>query len=117
MRRTVSVILILVIVAGFAAPGYCRGSGRKLMRGLANCATFYMEIPHRISEKNNESGLYDAFTLGAIKGFAMALFRGVAGMYETATFYFPMPENYEPFINDPESFIKLPDVKEPDERK
>lgn len=79
---------------------------KKLGRGLANCLTFPLEIPNQISKTNNCEGPCAAATVGLVKGVAMAAFRAVVGVYEVATFPFPIPECYKPILTDPEYMLE-----------
>ena len=78
----------------------------KLGRGLANCVTFPIEIPNQISKTNNCEGPCAAATVGLVKGVVMAAFRAVVGVYEVATFPFPIPECYKPILTDPEYMLE-----------
>jgi len=79
---------------------------RKLGRGLANCLTFPIEIPNRISDVNNSDGPMAAITYGLVKGTVMSLFRAVVGAYEVGTFLIPIPSGYKPIIKDPEFMLE-----------
>jgi len=107
MKNILLILMISFLVVSVAAPAYCDGPGRKLGRGLWNMFTFPGEIPNRISKARQRAGLGEAMTSGFIEGIAMMGFRLAIGMYETATFIIPIPENYEPILNDPE--FLLPD--------
>lgn len=79
---------------------------KKLGRGLANVLTFPIEIPNQISKTNNCEGPMAAATVGLVKGIVMAAFRAVVGVYEVATFPFPIPECYKPILTDPEYMLE-----------
>jgi putative exosortase-associated protein (TIGR04073 family) len=79
---------------------------RKLGRGLANCLTFPIEIPNRISDVNNSDGPMAAITYGLVKGIVMSLFRATVGAYEIITFPIPIPSHYKPIIKDPEFMLE-----------
>lgn len=79
---------------------------RKLGRGLANCLTFPVEIPNRISDVNNADGPMAAITYGLVKGIVMSLFRASVGAYEVVTFPIPFPDGYRPIIKDPEFILE-----------
>ncbi|MCX5678475.1 MAG: exosortase system-associated protein, TIGR04073 family [Candidatus Omnitrophica bacterium] len=79
---------------------------RKLGRGLANCLTFPIEIPNRISDVNNSDGPMAAVTYGLVKGTVMSLFRAMIGAYEVLTFPIPFPGGYRPIIKDPEFILE-----------
>lgn len=79
---------------------------RKLGRGLANCITFPIEIPNRISDVNNSDGPIAGITYGLVKGIVMSAFRVLIGAYEIATFPIPIPSGYRPIIKDPEFILE-----------
>ena len=105
-RKIISMCLVLLLAASLAAPAYCGGPFRKLGRGLANIATFPLELSNRIGKTHERAGLYEAMTYGLFEGIAMMSFRAMMGIYETATFLFPVPAGYEPILKDPEFFYE-----------
>jgi putative exosortase-associated protein (TIGR04073 family) len=104
MKKFIIIILISVFVLSSAGTGYC-GAMRKLKRGVANLVTWPMELPYRMSERNKRSGPYEAATYGLIEGACTMCVRLAAGAWETATFFFPLPDRYEPILSDPEFFF------------
>ena len=70
----------------------------KLGRGLGNVVGGWLEIPLQIEEHYVAKDPLPTFCTG----FVVGLFRGVVrtgvGAYETATFFLPYPENYEPVL-------------------
>ena len=111
MKRGFLICLVLVLILNLAAPAYCGGPSRKLGRGLANIATFPLELPNRIGQTHERAGLYEAMTYGFLEGIGMMVFRAAMGVYETATFLIPVPEGYEPVMKDPEFFYEGPAKK------
>ena len=106
-RKIISICLVLLLVAAAASrTAYCDGPFRKLGRGLANVATFPLELSNRIGKTHERAGLYEAMTYGLLEGIAMMSFRAMMGIYETATFLFPVPAGYEPILKDPEFFYE-----------
>jgi len=102
-RRIISIAIVLfLLVAVFTAPAYCQSPGRKLARGLCNTCLFPAEIYYQYVEVNDSDGLFAAVTWGALKGLGMSLVRLGAGVYETITFPFPIPEDYMPILTNPE---------------
>ena len=73
----------------------------KLLRGLANILTGWVEIPKNIYDTAIEDNIFSALTLGLVRGIGMAIIRTGAGIYEIVTFPFPVPEDYAP-IMEPE---------------
>lgn len=125
MRKIIVVAMILVSIAAFTAPAYCKGwhcekspmpvaqvgddfKGdclQKLGRGFSNCLTFVMEIPNQISNVNKANGPLVGFTWGLLKGVGMSGVRAAVGIYEIVTFPLPCPAGYAPILTDPEYFF------------
>jgi putative exosortase-associated protein (TIGR04073 family) len=72
--------------------------GGKLARGGLNLVTGWMEIPVRIHETSQNSGVTMSFTWGLLRGIGHAFVRTAAGAYEIITFPFPAPPDYQPVI-------------------
>ncbi len=107
MKRIIVLCLFVAISITFITPAYCDGPLRKLERGVSNFLTFPMEIPNRIAKTNARSGPYEAATYGLWEGLCMMVLRVAAGVFETLTFPFPIPEHYEPILTDPEFLINF----------
>ena len=105
MKRSVCIVLVLLIVLSLATPGYCYGPIRKLGRGICNLLTWPFEIPYRIMETNKSSGTSAAITIGIWNGACSMIMRFFFGVYEVATFPVPIPAGYEPCLKDPEFLL------------
>ena len=71
---------------------------RKLMRGLANVTLGVFEIPnHAFMEAYRTTPISGAIR-GSVKGLVKGAKRMLIGVWEVATFYAPMKNNYEPYI-------------------
>lgn len=70
----------------------------KLGRGVANTLTGWVELPKNIYSTSVETNAFSGITVGLAKGAGMAVVRTGAGIYEIATFPFPIPENYKPVL-------------------
>ena len=70
----------------------------KLGRGVANTLTGWVELPKNIYNTSVEDNAFTGMTLGLAKGAGMTLVRTGAGIYEIATFPFPLPEDYKPIL-------------------
>ncbi|MBI4432144.1 MAG: exosortase system-associated protein, TIGR04073 family [Candidatus Omnitrophica bacterium] len=70
----------------------------KLGRGVANTLTGWVELPKNIYSTSRESNALTGMTLGVAKGAGMTIVRTGAGIYEIATFPFPLPEDYKPIL-------------------
>ncbi len=73
----------------------------KLGRGVANTLTGWVELPKNVYSTSLEDNAFTGMTLGLAKGAGMTLVRTGAGIYEVATFPFPLPEDYKP-VMEPE---------------
>jgi len=104
-RKAVSVLLVLLLIISSAVPSYCDDAIKKLGRGIANIATFPMEIPEQAKRVNQSDGPIAAMTWGFLRGIYMAAIRAVVGVYEVASFPVPYPHDYRPLLDDPEFFF------------
>ncbi len=108
---TVKRFLVLLLVAGVASGGIAgpawalgaeldtaRGAAVKLLRGVVNAATGWVEIPKQMSVVWQESGPGPGMSWGLIKGIGFAAARSVVGGYEIATFPMPIPDGYRPIM-------------------
>ncbi len=106
MRRLFLAAVIISLFIVSATPAFCDGPVTKLGRGICNMLTFPLEVPEQISRVNSSDGPFAASTVGVLKGLGWAVGRAFVGVYETITFAFPMPKNYEPVMTDPEYFLE-----------
>lgn len=70
----------------------------KLGRGVANTLTGWVELPKNIYNTSVQDNAFAGITLGLAKGAGMTLVRTGAGIYEIATFPFPLPSDYKPIL-------------------
>ncbi|GFO67685.1 hypothetical protein GMLC_12640 [Geomonas limicola] len=77
------------------------GMANKLVRGVANIATGWLEIPKQIYITWKEEGPAKGLTVGPVKGIGMSLVRTGAGVGETLTFPVAYPGFYDPFFDPP----------------
>ncbi len=75
-----------------------RGSMNKLVRGLTNLVTGWVEVPKRVNETTIQSGALPGFTWGLLRGFGHGFIRTAGGAYEIVTFPFPAPPGYQPVM-------------------
>jgi len=111
MKRTIKFAAMAVLVLCIAAvslPAFAEeGStvekmGKKLGRGIVNIATGWVELPKNIYDTSVETNNpLMGITYGTLKGVGMTVVRTGAGIYDTATFLFPVPQDYDPIL-DPE---------------
>ena len=77
----------------------------KLLRGLVNVITGWVEIPKRVHETTEQSGPGTGFTWGLMRGFGYGFIRTAAGGYETVTFLVPAPPGYQPVMQPAYVFL------------
>lgn len=99
-------LLLTVLVASLAvdAPAYAdesQGLGDritgKLIRGVVNLSTGWIEVPRQIYEVGTHEGWVRGLLRGPFDGIGMFFARTVAGAVETATFPVPLP-TYKPLL-------------------
>lgn len=86
-------LLLVVTTVCFAQDPFT-----KLGRGVANTLTGWVELPKNIYQTSVEDNAFAGMTLGLAKGAGMTIVRTGAGIYEIATFPFPLPEEYKPIL-------------------
>lgn len=72
--------------------------GAKFVRGAANIATGWVEIPKQIYLVGKKEGWVQGAFRGPLEGFGMFIARTVAGAYEVLTFPIPLPADYQPML-------------------
>ncbi|HNX91357.1 MAG TPA: exosortase system-associated protein, TIGR04073 family [Candidatus Omnitrophota bacterium] len=92
------VCMVVVAMMGLATQCYAQDPAKKLGRGLANILTGWVELPKNIYQTSVEENVLSGLTMGLAKGVGMTIVRTGAGVYETVTFPFPIPEGYEPVL-------------------
>src|SRR3990167_6564035 len=108
MKGIFKVIIICVAVltiVNIATSSYAQDPGKKLYRGVANIVTGWVELPKNIYDTSVEDNVLSGLTIGLAKGVGMTIVRTGAGVYETVTFPFPIPEGYAPVL-EPEFVFK-----------
>ena len=98
MKKSIIVVVALMMIVSIATTCYAQDPGKKLMRGLANVLTGWVELPKNIYETSVEDNVFAGLTIGLAKGVGMTIVRTGAGVYETITFPFPIPEDYAPVL-------------------
>ena len=107
MKRFVVALVVCGMVFSFAAPSFAGNAMEKLGRGLANVGVSPLELPEAMWDEGRDMDAYaigSALTVGVIKGAFNVIKRAVVGVYEVATFPFPVPAEYEPIIDPPALF-------------
>lgn len=96
--RAIGLFGVVVVMATSTTLCFASDPFTKLGRGVANTLTGWVEIPKNIYDTSVEDNAFAGMTLGLAKGAGMTLVRTGAGIYEIATFPFPLPENYKPIL-------------------
>ncbi len=103
-KKMLSMILCLAFLVSFSSVAQAQNPFRKLGRGVVNVVTSPFEILTQIAEVSEEEGAMTGFSWGLLKGCFNTVGRAVVGVYEIATFPFPIPAGYEPIIDEPEIY-------------
>lgn len=74
------------------------GMGSKVVRGVANVATGWLEFPKQIYMTSNEDGAAMGIFVGPLKGLGMTFVRTVSGAAEFLTFFSASPGFYDPYF-------------------
>ncbi|MFH1791477.1 MAG: exosortase system-associated protein, TIGR04073 family [Candidatus Omnitrophota bacterium] len=106
MRKELIAVIAIMTIFCFATSCYAQDPGKKLMRGLANIVTGWVELPKNIYDTSVEDNVFSGLTIGLAKGIGMTIVRTGAGVYETVTFPFPIPEDYAPVLEPEYVFSK-----------
>jgi len=101
MKKLFIIFCCLIAIAIISKPCYADNAGHKLVRGVGNILTGWLEIPMNIYNTSVEENPFVGITVGLAKGIGMTIARTCVGAYETITFPFPLPEDYRP-IMEPE---------------
>lgn len=98
VAKILFVVCIIIAMIGIATQSYAQDPAKKLGRGLANVVTGWVELPKNIYDTSVEENILSGLTMGLAKGVGMTIVRTGAGVYETVTFPFPIPEDYQPVL-------------------
>ncbi len=99
MRKALLTVYVAVLAA-LLVTNICFADDpfTKLGRGVANTLTGWVELPKNIYNTSVQDNAFAGITLGLAKGAGMTLVRTGAGIYEIATFPFPLPTDYKPIL-------------------
>ena len=115
--RILLVIACLFLLAPVSVhaedPGLLELIGTKLLRGVANLTTGWVEIPKQIYEVSKNEGWVAGTFRGPFDGIAMFAARTMAGAYEIVSFPLPIPPGYRPMVR-PE-YVWQPEAPPPPE--
>jgi len=99
---TLTFVFILFSGVMLLSDVYAQEPLTKLGRGISNATLGFLELPMNIQSVGKESGIGPAISYGLLKGAGRAILRTFLGIYETATFWIPIPDNFEPILTNPE---------------
>ncbi|OGW75783.1 MAG: hypothetical protein A2Z72_05205 [Omnitrophica bacterium RBG_13_46_9] len=106
MKKGFIICVAVLMVFSLTTTCFAQDMGKKLARGLANILTGWVELPKNIYDTSVEDNVFSGLTVGLVKGVGMAIVRTGAGVYETVTFPFPIPEDYAPVLEPEFVFSK-----------
>lgn len=89
-----TVFLILSLPSPSLADSSAWKAGGKLVRGVVNTSTGWVEIFQEIYDVSREQDPVTGVLYGPILGMGMTIVRTGSGVYETVTFLFPFPARY-----------------------
>ena len=132
MRRVLMFAGVLVLITA-AQPGWAEEHSRPLTdtdyvdaamgkyhhpsafdkfgRGISNVLGGWLEVPLNLQQKYSERDTAGSIVTGTLCGLVYAVYRTGVGVYETATFFLPLPANYEPILPTLPYFRKEPSRK------
>jgi putative exosortase-associated protein (TIGR04073 family) len=73
-------------------------SGTKLVRGVVNICTGWLEFPKQIRRIADQEGWGAGLWRGPLEGLGMFVARTVSGAYEVLTFPVPIPARFQPLL-------------------
>ena len=75
------------------------GMANKMVRGVTNVGTGWLEFPKQIYLTYREDGLAKGMTVGPVKGVGMTLVRTISGAGEALTFFIAYPGFFDPYFD------------------
>jgi putative exosortase-associated protein (TIGR04073 family) len=99
LRMVVVCLIVLGALPGWAEePGLVTQIGTKFVRGVANIATGWVELPKQVYVVGTNEGWVAGVFRGPFDGIGMFAARTIAGAYELLTFPVPVPPHYQPMM-------------------
>lgn len=80
------------------APSLLCQVAMKLVRGIANFTSGWVEIPKQIYLVGQNEGWLTGALRGPMDGLGMFVARTIAGAYEVVSFPLPIPAQYQPLL-------------------
>ena len=97
-HKIILISLAVVALMNIATPSFAQDPGKKLGRGVVNILTGWVELPKNMYETSQQSNAFVGATIGFIKWLGMTVVRTGAGVYDAATFPFPLPKKFKPVL-------------------
>jgi len=102
MAKLILALLILVFGSSHAMAtepygyNYISTSSTKLVAGIANTATGFIELPKNIILVTQRDSILHGMTFGLASGVMHSVARTVIGVFDVATFWIPTPPSVQP---------------------
>ena len=101
MGKTIKLSLVLSFLFLFssqaaAADSYFAMSGEKLVSGVTNVATGFVELPKNVILKSQQEGVVYGVTVGLVTGIMHSVGRTVIGALDVVTFIIPTYPSVKP---------------------
>ena len=111
-KRSLTVLILVISIFLISDISYADNFFDKLLRGIINTATGWVEIPKQVIKTSQEESFFKGLTVGLAKGIGRGVTRTAVGLCETTTFIAPFPkEGYKPIMT-PESVFQKEEKKE-----
>ena len=98
MRKSLALVLSLVLIFSLTSTGLAYDKVDKLNRGAINTVTGWVEVPKTMYEDAIEENVLSALLVGLGKGLYLGILRTAGGVYDIVTFPFDIPEGYVPIL-------------------
>jgi putative exosortase-associated protein (TIGR04073 family) len=98
LPKSLKVVLLWILISGLMLPSVkaeslLEQSGKKLLRGVVNVITGWVELPKNIYDTSIETNNpIKGITYGSLKGLGMTIVRTGVGAYDVVTFMIPVPK-------------------------
>lgn len=97
-KKVSALAIVAILMLAVTTVCFAQDPFTKLGRGVANTLTGWVELPKNIYNTSVEENAFAGLTLGLAKGAGMSIVRTGAGIYEIATFPFPLPQDYKAIL-------------------
>ncbi len=97
-RKGMLLTFVIALMLSVTTVCFAQDPFTKLGRGVANVLTGWVELPKNIYNTSVEENAFAGLTVGLARGAGMTIVRTGAGIYEIATFPFPLPQDYKAIL-------------------